>query len=501
MQTKRRSYFTVENLLVFLALALILGYEAWGIGVPGIWQDEASTISGASRGPLGLMALSTTVDAVHALYYFGMSIWGSIFGFTPFAVRFPSALAVTAAVAVTYFVGRRVSGKRLGAISAVILALLPRMTWAATEARSYGFTALAGVLLFWLFLKVNEVEGSKVANKIKLRWWWFFAGVSTLASYIFVYALLLLLAGGLTLVIRRVSENHLKTYVKFSLISFAMSSIVLVFSFFQRDQISWIEPTTFHNLDNQLIDAPFGHGLQTDGVVGVLLAIAVVVLLIRQSARLKFLDSFRGIEFQHLLVVIVVPTVLLVAVSLAGESLYNPRYVTFLMPILALLMGWVFTLALPWPALVAVAAVLLATSLPVHDAQRGAYAKLTDWGTLAAAMKTELRPGDGMLYAGATLRPPWMRRISIAYLNEFKETRDLTQIAPYYAHFTLMPDPAKANVIKSRLLKESRVWLVFSKTKHELSGKLEAQWLHRAGFVAGPIHYLKFSRFQLWMRK
>jgi hypothetical protein len=64
-----------------------------------------------------------------------------------------------------------------------------------------------------------------------------------------------------------------------------------------------------------------------------------------------------------------------------------------------------------------------------------------------------------------------------------------------------MPDPAKANVIKSRLRKENRVWLVFSKTKHELDGTIERKWLNRTGFTPGPVHYLKFSRYQLWVRK
>ncbi|MEN9752705.1 MAG: hypothetical protein RL670_396 [Actinomycetota bacterium] len=114
----------IEWVLVAFGLALTLTYEAWGIGTPGLWQDEASTISGASRGPLALMALSTNVDAVHSLYYLGMSVWGLAFGFSPFSVRLPSAIAVTAAVAVTYLVGRRIGGKRLGAIAAVFLAVM-----------------------------------------------------------------------------------------------------------------------------------------------------------------------------------------------------------------------------------------------------------------------------------------------------------------------------------------------------------------------------------------
>ncbi|MEN9752704.1 MAG: hypothetical protein RL670_395, partial [Actinomycetota bacterium] len=56
------------------------------------------------------------------------------------------------------------------------------MTWAASEARSYSFTALAGALLIWLFLKVNEVERSNDSTDLKRRWWWLFAAASALAS-------------------------------------------------------------------------------------------------------------------------------------------------------------------------------------------------------------------------------------------------------------------------------------------------------------------------------
>jgi len=111
--------------------------------VPSLWGDEAATLLSAKR-PLGsLFGMLLHVDAVHGVYYLFMHGWIRLAGESAFAMRLPSALAVGAAVtAVTLLAGRR-GGVRAAVVAGVVACVLPRLTYAGEEARSYAFTAAA----------------------------------------------------------------------------------------------------------------------------------------------------------------------------------------------------------------------------------------------------------------------------------------------------------------------------------------------------------------------
>ena len=150
--------------LVALAVAVfafVLGVTAsW---VPSFWYDEVATVYSSRRSYDDLVDLLRGTDAVHGAYYVGMHLWGSVFGFSEFSVRLPSAVAVGVAAAGVVVLASRLSTPRVALLSGVAFALLPRVLWAAVEARGYALTAAAAV---WLTIVLI------VALHSRSRWWW-----------------------------------------------------------------------------------------------------------------------------------------------------------------------------------------------------------------------------------------------------------------------------------------------------------------------------------------
>ncbi|MET0989296.1 MAG: hypothetical protein ABWY54_01485, partial [Glaciihabitans sp.] len=76
------------------------------IDSPSVWYDEAATVISSTRSRSQLLDMIGTVDAVHALYYALIHVVFDVFGYSPLAMRVPSAVAVGAAAALTVLIGR-----------------------------------------------------------------------------------------------------------------------------------------------------------------------------------------------------------------------------------------------------------------------------------------------------------------------------------------------------------------------------------------------------------
>ena len=179
------------RLPALLGLAATVVGVAWS-GRPSFWWDEAATVSMADRSlrsicwqPLG------HVDAVHGLYYVLIQGGFSVFGVSGnLCASCPSALAVGIATAVVGSAGADVRGVPdfWRYRSASLFMVLPRVTWAATEARSYA-------------MGVGIVHGHRIAGaravrcETSKRAWWILYGVvgSCLVATVLLYSAVLLL--------------------------------------------------------------------------------------------------------------------------------------------------------------------------------------------------------------------------------------------------------------------------------------------------------------------
>src|ERR1700709_768814 len=78
--------------VVLGAAGLVL--SAAGSWIPSLWGDEAASVLSAERPLPSLFRMLGNVDAVHGTFYLFLHFWVSVFGASPFAVRFPSAIAI-----------------------------------------------------------------------------------------------------------------------------------------------------------------------------------------------------------------------------------------------------------------------------------------------------------------------------------------------------------------------------------------------------------------------
>lgn len=215
-------------------MAFAIGVTAaW---VPSFWYDEAATVYSSRRPFPELLDLLRSTDVVHGAYYVAMHLWGSVFGFSELSMRLPSALAVGVAAAGVVVLAQRLSTVRVALLSGVAFALLPRVLWAAVEARSYAATAAVAVWLTVVFV---------VALHSRSRWWWvLYCAMLTVSIVLFVYLATLV---GVHLLIMLARRRLRASFLPWSAAvgtTLAVTAVFLKVVFRQAKQVGWIPPST-----------------------------------------------------------------------------------------------------------------------------------------------------------------------------------------------------------------------------------------------------------------
>ncbi|MGW6290296.1 glycosyltransferase family 39 protein [Streptomyces sp. NPDC055107] len=374
--TDRPSSVSVRALAVIAPAALALALGLWGIRRQNtMWGDEAVTYRLAQRELHQLWETVQQVDLVHALYYAVMHVVFDVFGTGLLSLRFPSVLAMAAAAGGVGLLGSRLAGPRAGVSAGLVFALLPQVQKYAQEGRSY---AMVCALIVWATCALV------VSSSRRDRWRWSVYGFAMLlACLLHEFAVLALAAHGVTLIVSRPSKAVLKAWsVAAAGVVAALLPLAIV-SAGQSEQVSWIgEPVR-----------PYPW------------LAAVVVGLVCTRAPLR---SQGAIQLTALAApLLVLPGALLLIVSLA-KPIFVDRYVLFSDIGLALLLGAFLEYAhrLPrysWTVYVAVPAALVALA-PLSSSLRTPQSRSNDATAIAAAVRTEGRPGDGLLYLSGQQR-------------------------------------------------------------------------------------------------
>jgi mannosyltransferase len=135
--------------LVALAIFLIaFSVRLVDIGGRSLWVDEGATAINA-RLELSQLIRGEGQDPEHPSGYYALINLTSRWSDSETGLRVPSAVASSLAAVLTYLVGRRLVGHRLGLLAAAILILSPLDLWYAQEARQPVFAALAIIAGIW----------------------------------------------------------------------------------------------------------------------------------------------------------------------------------------------------------------------------------------------------------------------------------------------------------------------------------------------------------------
>ncbi|MBF8193412.1 glycosyltransferase family 39 protein [Nonomuraea sp. K274] len=392
-------------------MALIAGAAAFsGTTAATLNGDELATISSASRSLSGMWELAQHIDGHFLPYYLFMHFWMKV-GTAELWLRLPSAVAIAVSAWLLVDLGRRLYGIRAGVVAAAIFAILPSVSYYGAFARSYAFAAAAVVFSFWALHRAVERSDGR-------RWAVYGVAVALVcATHLFA---VLVLPAHLVLARRAVVVPMFA-----ALAAGCVPAVVLgLVGYGERHAISWIPqrgPEVWLKFPKMAAGAT---GL---GVLLFTLALAGAVLLWRagnrgatprhgRSARLGPAASDGGtadfgqggVESGRWVFVLVgwlvLPPLLLLAVSHLVTPVYVDRYLFVTAPALALLAGVAVACLPRFQVAAGVVVVLLGCALafPDHVEVREENGRFENIPWALRVIRAE--PDDAIVYGQSQLR-------------------------------------------------------------------------------------------------
>ena len=374
---------------------LAVTLSAAGAARPSLWFDEAATISAATRSVPELLDMVRNIDAVHGLYYLLMHGWFAVFPATEFFSRFSSSLAVGLAAAGVVVLGRTVANRATGVTAGLVFAMLPKVTWAGMETRSYALTMAVAV---WLTLLCVAA-----ARRGRLSWWALYAVLMAAAAVLNVFLVLMVPVHGVAVLAYAAPGRRRRILTAWLASAVAAAAAVAPFLLFtqtQLFQVGWIYPLGTRTVGMVLQEQYFDHATAFAPLAALVLAAGAL------SARRMDGSARRTVWLT--LAWIALPTATLLVYSAVREPLYYPRYLSFTAPGFALLMGLCIVAAARSRAEIAVVlGVLALAAAPNYLAQRGPYAKAgMDFSQVADVIDRNAAPGDCLVLDNSTTWAP-----------------------------------------------------------------------------------------------
>ncbi|MEV4441551.1 glycosyltransferase family 39 protein [Streptomyces sp. NPDC049577] len=433
---------------VLAPAAVMLGLGLWGLDRGTMWRDEGATFQVARRSVPEIVRMLGTVDVVHGLYYLLMHAVLAVRADEQ-TLRLPSVAAAACTAALVGALGCRLARPRVGLWAGLLYAATPFVSHYAQEGRSYALVAAGAALATWLLVRAVEHGGR--------AWWWTgYGAVVAVTALLHEFAVLLLAAHGLTLLVSRVSWRVLRGWLCAAVAACAVLAPLVLLSRRQSEQVSWIRTPRYEQAKALLYAFAGPRDLV---LVGVLLLSAVAVLAPLPRTGPLRLNAVA-------LPLALVPPVLLYAAS-QEQPLFLDRYLLFCLagvPLLAaagaerLLEPLARRRAVTAAGALAVAAAFV-WQLPLQERERLPGSRGDEPARVAAAVGRLARPGDAVLFL-----PHYERRTALFYPRDFTGLYDLTLKRSAAASGTLFGEDVDAAELRARLARLSardRVWVVW----------------------------------------
>ena len=357
---------------------------AAGAAGPSLWFDEAATISASTRSVPELWRLIHNIDAVHGLYYLSMHGWFAVFPATEFWSRLSSCVAVGVAAAGVVILGKQFSTRSVAVCAGIVFAILPRVTWAGIEARSYALTAAAAV---WLTVLVV------VAARRNAAALWPLYGFALVASTLLnVFVVLMVLVHAVVVAVVAAKRQRVRWWAATSAMSLLVVSPFLAYCRTQIAQVRWISPVQPRTFVDITQEQYFDHSVPFALLAGVVLAVPLVVRRPRETKNRQLAVIA--------LAWIALPTAVLLLYSVARQPIYYPRYLCYTSPAMALLLAvCIVALVRTRERVTAVLAAFALAATPNYlVGQRGPYAKEgMDFSQVADVITAHASPGDCLI--------------------------------------------------------------------------------------------------------
>jgi len=385
---------------------------AAGAARPSLWFDEAATISASTRTVPELWRLIHNIDAVHGLYYLLMHGWFAIFPATEFWSRLSSCLAVGIAAAGVVVVAKQFSTRTVAVCAGIVFAILPRVTWAGVEARSYALTAAAAV---WLTVLVVAA-----ARRNARTLWMLYGPALVLSTLLNIFVVLMVLVHAVVVAVVAEKRAPVVWWAATSTVALLDVAPFLAFSRTQIAQVRWISPIRPGTVVEIAQEQYFDHSVPFALLAAVVLAAPMVM---RRSW-----GPMKGQLAVIALTWIALPTAVLLVYSIVQRPIYHARYLCYTSPAMAVLIA--VCIVAVFRTRDGVTAVLAAFALAATPnyvlGQRGPYAKDgMDYSQVADVIATHASPGDCLILDNtATWQPGPIRSLTAARPAAYEELVD-----------------------------------------------------------------------------
>ncbi|QNL94983.1 glycosyltransferase family 39 protein [Aeromicrobium senzhongii] len=413
-----------------------------------------------------MAGLLERIDAVHGAYYLVLHGWISAFGASELAVRSLSAIAIGVAVAGTYVLARQLfDSSVVPSAAALILAVLPRVTWMGLETRSFALATAAAVWMTVAFVWAGRAGG---------RRWWAYAALVTVGVLFHLYVALLVVVHALAIpwFVERTRERlHWSLAAAGGML---VAAPLVVTALGQRGQLTQTELSVPGFVRRAVVNQWFlgetPGGVEAGPWLPAALMLALAGWIAAGVGAIRLLRAPRP-QAQTgaamlLLGWILLPTVVIGGWSLLGGSLYHPRYFGYCAPALAMLIAMGLTTIHGRFARVALVGGLVLLVAPIYASQRMEGAKSGyDWSRVAERIAERAREGDGVYFSpsrmdDASVVRATSRPIASAYPEPFAGLVDVTRISDPADSHLLFAGSRQLAVAGSTLDGLDTIWVV-----------------------------------------
>lgn len=473
----------VPPVLIGLLAAAVAG---WDVTVPAVWRDEAASITMAQRDWPAFAATVAHVDLVHALYYALLHLWFDAVGYTPLTLRLPSVIAVATGAALVVVLGARLAGRTAGIAAGLVAAVLPTLVWAGGEGRSYAWTAALATGTTLALLHALSPHRTRARSAAA---WIGYAALLALGTVLFVDAVLLAAAHLVTALLLARGRRRVAAVLAISG-GVAITIPLLLAAARQSGQLAWISR----------LAAPAGWELPAQqwfrsDSVAIAAAAVLVVGLATAAIRRRLPLGVLAVALPWALI----PPLALLAIGTVHAPVYWPRYVTFTVPAVALLVGAAVA-ALPRPLTAAAVALVAALAVPQIVLDRAPDAKydavFRASAALLAAKRSPTDGASGILFARYLDVPGGTTRLAaIAYPAPFRGLVDLRAVVPLARSTDLFGTDRSLAAATARAGGLRTVWVLLAGAQDAPVAALRSTGFHETGRFETPgATLLRFGR-------
>lgn len=437
-----------------LPACVMLAVALWDIGGASFWRDEAATLSAVRRPLPELWSMLGHTDVVHAVYYLLMWAVVRVLGASELGARLPSAVAMSVAAGAVTAIGRRLISSRAGLAAGLSFAFFPVASRYGQEARSYAVVVAVATVASYLLVRALPPATDDLGGR---SWAAGYGMAVTALGWLNLMSLLIIPAHAMTLILARRSQCAgpaalRRLWARWFIatgVALLLVCPLIIFAWPQRDGTSrFLALTSFTALG----DMP---ARLTGSWPVLVVAVPLLIVAVWSGGQARAPLAWLCLPW------LLLPPVVLLAMG-TFTPVYDPRYILFCVPALALLFGSALDILAvkarpqkPGSVVLAGLTVTALIGLPSQLAYREPDGHVDNIRLAAHILAVNERPGDAVLYF-----PPWWRQLSAAYSYGFDKLHDISLArSPAQADdFTGVQLPVAQ--VRKKLAKISRVWLV-----------------------------------------